>query len=63
MSEWIPVEERLPEPDVWVLGIYSHGEYEVMYWSGIYHWGAGDSHGRIAPTHWMPLPDPPEVTK
>lgn len=62
MNNWIAVEDRLPEPDVWVL-----------VWVGKYHWIASiDSRFGIwvgvyeneywrTPTHWMPLPIAPAV--
>lgn len=75
MSEWISVEERLPEKDGWYL-VYAPG-----YWgnSKIYgldgfaysnfkynykvHWGIERGVGKGWPgivTHWMPLPELPK---
>ena len=61
MSEWISVKDRLPEPHTKVLLAHTRTEMiEAGYympecscetkWHGI---------GSV-PTHWMPLPDPPE---
>lgn len=65
---WIPVEERLPEDrsDVLVVA-YWHERWGVyMGWCAperaawSVHVGIGDR-SDIAVTHWMPLPEPPEV--
>ena len=65
---WIPVEERLPEDrsDVLVVAYWHErwGAYmgwcapERAAWS--VHIGIGDR-SDITVTHWMPLPEPPEV--
>lgn len=65
---WIPVEERLPEDrsDVLVVAYWHErwGAYmgwcapERAAWS--VHVGIG-GRSDIAVTHWMPLPEPPEV--
>ena len=65
---WIPVTERLPEDrsDVLVVAYWHErwGVYmgwcapERVAWS--VHIGIGDR-SDIAVTHWMPLPEPPEV--
>lgn len=65
---WIPVTERLPEDrsDVLVVAYWHErwGAYmgwcapERAAWS--VHVGIGDR-SDIAVTHWMPLPEPPEV--
>lgn len=68
MSEWISVDERLPENRiaqlVWVperRNIYAaYFDKEV----GDGYWRVFGSYGRAIEqevTHWMPLPDPPDV--
>lgn len=68
LPRWIPVTERLPEDrsDVLVVAYWHErwGAYmgwcapERAAWS--VHVGIGDR-SDIAVTHWMPLPEPPEV--
>ena len=59
---WISVKDRLPEEGVRVLVWEKHGSAYVAYVnkqvSGV--WQIGDTNGAII-THWMPLPEPPEV--
>lgn len=60
-NQWISVEDRLPE---------KHGVW-VLVFDGLYVWIAYRNHvldtwivegGSVrAVTHWMPLPEPPEV--
>lgn len=65
---WIPVEERLPEDRSNVLVVaYWHERWGVyMGWCAperaewSVHVGIGDRDD-VAVTHWMPLPEPPEV--
>ena len=66
---WIPVSERLPEEDVRVL-LYSHGVTAVTavgwirkFEPDISEWECWDDKWSSwdTPTHWMPLPNPPEV--
>jgi hypothetical protein len=66
---WIAVSERLPEPDVEVIGAgQGWGDPFVMachydaerneWWAAGNHWS--DAHGEPQyPTHWMPMPEPP----
>ena len=60
-ARWIPVEERLPEEGVRVLVFDKAFRQPEM---GTYYaadgWG-GDEIAMLDPTHWMPLPEPPEV--
>jgi len=65
-GEWIPVTERLPEDGVDVLVSWGSPESELF----IAHWRADeqewfDDQGKRVPavrlTHWMSLPEPPEV--
>lgn len=59
---WISVEDRLPEGDqgyfiVWSGSCNYAGE---AIWDGYtFSWIANDN--KACATHWMPLPDPPEV--
>ena len=76
-SDWISVEERLPEDDlppdtdrvaIKVLTVTKHGTRRFVreltrqrwWWKGVmqpWSW----SKDAIGVTHWMPLPEPPEV--
>ena len=70
---WIPVEERLPEPDKQVLAIVSgrwenitfDRAYELMSWSSDEGWimEAWPELEDPEVTHWKPLPEPPEVDR
>ena len=65
---WIPVSERLPEENTWVLCWYKYfryGDYECMqetYGVGFYdsygHWGGDVSGHKSEAIAWMPLPEP-----
>jgi hypothetical protein len=72
---WIPVEERLPENGVPVLINYiasDDGKYHpdgTAVWTdyGCFWWEGSledcDTEVAVPITHWMPLPEPPEVAK
>jgi hypothetical protein len=69
VSEWISVEERLPEKKQDVLMYFNSGNMAVGWWHDedehITFWCAYTDDGFYTdcdymPTHWMPLPDPPK---
>ena len=63
MSEWIPVSERLPQDDQRVLVWSQSNGLHIAYLDWQRQWrDADDNYGKKI-THWMPLPDPPEVTR
>jgi hypothetical protein len=64
MNEWIPVSERLPEPDICVWTAHKETIYsEMMLYQmdGGWEWYSGHKIQVLEPTHWMLPPDPPEV--
>ena len=60
MSQWIPVDERLPEIGVSVL-VADFGDVHEMAWNGRYWVVPASGWVGDGVTHWMPLPEPPEV--
>jgi hypothetical protein len=61
-GRWIPVSERLPEEDVDVLVMTNYGMHVAdLDEDGLWNASHGDSWQFPEPTHWMPLPEPPEV--
>ena len=69
VQEWIPVTERLPEPETDVIAFVG-GYIEILSYSYdrrgnlafMYMDDSGRWHERIRPsvTHWQPLPQPPK---
>jgi len=71
MSDWISVEDRLPEKQIEC--VFYSNPYE--WWTGMFtpkgemsdvnifeyhqHWGDDGYHKVDKVTHWMPLPSPP----
>lgn len=65
---WISVGERLPEPDhmgnaVGVLACLPDGERCIAFCDNDEYGVRWQCNSIQKPTHWMPLPEPPEVTK
>lgn len=61
---WIPVEERLPKDDRYVLVCDVRGAMDLAWWDGK-RWWTGFSHADIARDviAWQPLPDPYTLKK
>ena len=65
-NNWIPVEERLPEDDRYVLVCNVRGARDLAWWDGNgKRWWTGFSHADIARDviAWQPLPDPYTLKK
>jgi hypothetical protein len=64
--EWISVEDRLPEPRTHVLGWAAPGYIGIQYCIEDSNQKMkilaleDEDYERVAVTHWMPLPPPPE---
>ena len=76
-SQWISVEDRLPETEDNVLAVLEgqlcimsyfafkeNGETQMV-WGYVYDGINGDGifDDNYCPTHWMPLPEPPKTEK
>ena len=67
MTQWISVDERLPENAKSVLAYFTHGEngvlghqcIVVLDQSGGGWYEVDEGYHINAPTHWMPLPEGP----
>ena len=66
-KRWIPVMERLPEKEGWYL-VFAVTFSDVVFFATSEGWCRLNTRaGRMEPfpyrvTHWMPLPEPPEVS-
>jgi hypothetical protein len=66
-SKWIAVDEAFPETNSTVLVVANGGSVFIMYYGlsnkGIDDWYHGNSTVRpyMIPTHWQPLPIPPQI--
>ena len=58
-NRWIPVSERLPEYGGYVLAVFEKClPFVAMYYSGVKKFSCEEEEAN--PTHWMPLPEPPQ---
>ena len=68
VPRWISVEERLPEEQGDCLVLYSFGETNADYFTGVMYFIRYDERPHfendglygLHVTHWMPLPEPPK---
>lgn len=61
-AHWISVKDRLPKPQTEVLAFRRGIMYLAWYDNEIGRWASNEWGFLDAVTHWMPLPEPPEVT-
>ena len=57
-AKWIPVTERLPDNRNYVLACFDDIQAIAFYDDSM--WREVITHAVFYPTHWMPLPEPPE---
>ena len=55
-SQWVSVEDLLPEDDETVLTLSSYGPVLAYYSKQDEMWFAYGNYGDITPTHWLPIP-------
>ena len=60
VQEWISVDDRLPKNSDNVLVCHNNGLVTTNAWLGS-NWWFNNERNQI--THWMPLPEPPEVRR
>lgn len=60
-QRWIPRFNRTPEPGKDVLCAFKNRHIEISWMKSEGYFLYEDIYGRV--THWMPLPEPPEVSK
>ena len=62
VPRWIPVEERLPEHNVFVIVGYKRYGYafEGCYSEEESEWYDREYSSIANPSHWMPMPEPPK---
>ena len=68
--QWISVEDRLPKPTIQVMGdeiatvlvaTAQGAVFEAQYSNTRKQWDYMQVVGAPTPSHWMPIPEPPEV--
>jgi len=57
MSEWISVEDQMPNEKGYYLGVAKSGHGRA--YVGIWPWSGKSFGNLIRLTHWQPLPEPP----
>ena len=59
MSEWQPIETA--PRDGKLIVVYTKGIIDIAFWNGpLEYWATFAFYQSKRPTHWMPLPEPPE---
>ena len=58
-SEWISVDDRLPNKHELVLAYYVSGAIRTDFIASYGEWFEVHEYGK--PTHWMPLPEAPKM--